>query len=294
MTTAPFRVLIAVDGSPAATAALDTARRFPWPASMHPLAVAVRGGGLLPPSPAPHAWAWSQDLALHIADHACRRLSTHWEHPEAIVQAGDPETAILAAARKWRARTIVMGWRGHGRFRRLLAGSVSRTVLRDATVPVMIVRTAPRQVRHLLLGLDGSRAAASAVKYLGACHPPTGGKVTIVGVITPVSPPRSGLLATTLAAQIRADVAAHNRREREAATARLARAAESLTRAGWRVRTMLRTGAPLAEMLDAVRHLRADVLVVGAGGPRTLKLGRIGALTQAAVNTCPVPVLVVR
>jgi nucleotide-binding universal stress UspA family protein len=119
-------------------------------------------------------------------------------------------------------------------------------------------------------------------------------KVTIVAVITPVSPPRSGLLATTLAARIRADIAAHNRREREGATARLARAAESLTRAGWRVRTVLRTGAPLAELLDAVRDLRADILVVGAGSPRTLKLGRVGALAQAAVNRCPVPVLVVR
>lgn len=294
MTTAPFRVLIAVDGSPAAMAAIDTARRFPWPESAHPLAVAVRGGGLLPPSPTQHAWAWSQDLAQRIVEHACRRLGSRWEHPDAIVQAGDPETAIPAAARKWHARTIVMGWRGHGRFRRLLAGSVSRTVLRDATVPVLVVRAAPRQVRHLLLGLDGSRAAASAVRYLRACQPPVGGRVTIMGVITPVNPPRSGLLAANLAARIRADITSHNQREREAATARLARAAESLTRAGWRVRTVLRTGAPLAELLDAVRELRADVLVVGAGGPRTLQLGRVGALAQAAVNTCPVPVFVVR
>lgn len=261
---------------------------------MHPVAVTVRGGGLLPPAPAQYAWAWSDDLARHIVDDACRRLGTKWEHPDAIVNAGDPDAAILDAARTWRARTIVIGWRGHGRFRRLLAGSVSRTVLQDATVPVMVVRAAPRQVRHLLLGLDESRAAASAVKYLRACHPPAGGKVTIVAVITPVSPPRSGLLATTLAARIRADIAAHNRREREGATARLARAAESLTRAGWRVRTVLRTGAPLAELLDAVRDLRADILVVGAGSPRTLKLGRVGALAQAAVNRCPVPVLVVR
>ncbi len=294
MTTSPFRILVAVDGSPAAMAAIDTARRFPWPEGAQPTALVVRGGGLVPPSSSQKAWAWSQDLALSIADHACKRLAARWDEPDALVRDGDPEAAILAAARQRRARAIVMGWRGHGRFRRLLAGSVSRAVLRTAPVPVLVVRNAPRTVRHIVVAVDGSSAAARAVRYLKACAPPKGGRVTLVAVITPVMPPRTGMLTTELASRIRADIAVHNASERTAARRRLERAAAVLKQAGWRVRSVLRTGAPLAEILDAVRDGHADVLVVGAGGSRTLRLGRVGAVTDAAVNRCPVPILVVR
>lgn len=294
MSRTPFRILIAVDGSPTATAALDTARRFPWPDNALPVAVVARGGGLVPPLAAQKTWAWSQELAISIADHACKRLASRWEEPEAHIEDGNPETAIVAAARRKGARAIVVGWRGHGTFRRLLAGSVSRAVLRSAPIPVMVVHRAPRQVRHIVLALDGSTTAARAVRFLKACTPPTGGRVTIVAVVTHVMPPRTGMLTTEIASRIRADIAAHNAQERAGAKQRLQRAAASLKQAGWRVRTVIRTGAPLAEVLDAVGDVHADVLMVGAGGSRTLRLGRIGALTEAAVNRCPVPVLVVR
>lgn len=294
MSQTPFRILIAVDGSPTATAALDTARRFPWPGHALPVALVARGGGLVPPLAAQKTWAWSQELAISIAEHACQQLATRWKAPEAHIEDGHPETAILAAARRKSARAIVVGWRGHGTFRRLLAGSVSRAVLRSAPVPVMVVQRAPRQVRHIVQALDGSPTAARAVRFLKACTPSKGGRVTVVAVVTHVMPPRTGMLTRELASRIRADIAAHNAQERAAAKQRLQRAAEGLKRAGWRVRTVMRTGAPLAEILDAVDDVRADALVVGAGGSRTLKLGRIGSLTEAAVNRCPVPVLVVR
>ena len=47
---------------------------------------------------------------------------------------------ILDEARKWRADLIVMGTHGRRGFNRLLLGSDAERVLRDAPVPVLLVR----------------------------------------------------------------------------------------------------------------------------------------------------------
>ncbi len=48
--------------------------------------------------------------------------------------------AILADARKWRADVIVVGTHGRRGLNRLLLGSDAERVLREATVPVLLVR----------------------------------------------------------------------------------------------------------------------------------------------------------
>jgi len=59
---------------------------------------------------------------------------------------------------------LVIEWRGHGRFRRLLMGSVSRAVLRRAETPVLVVRRGSRRVSHLAVGGDGSAASDRAIR----------------------------------------------------------------------------------------------------------------------------------
>ena len=48
---------------------------------------------------------------------------------------------ILAEAKKWRAHAIVMGTHGRRGLNRLLLGSDAEHVLREAEVPVLLVRT---------------------------------------------------------------------------------------------------------------------------------------------------------
>jgi nucleotide-binding universal stress UspA family protein len=47
---------------------------------------------------------------------------------------------ILEYAEQFGANAIVMGTHGRGGLRRLFMGSVAETVLREATVPVIVVR----------------------------------------------------------------------------------------------------------------------------------------------------------
>lgn len=51
----------------------------------------------------------------------------------------DAGRAILALARESRADLIVMGCYGHSRFREMLLGGASRTLLRTSTVPLLML-----------------------------------------------------------------------------------------------------------------------------------------------------------
>jgi nucleotide-binding universal stress UspA family protein len=130
--------------------------------------------------------------AVGIAANTRRRLTGRWPDVEVSIVDKPPVAAILAEARRLRAGAIVMGWRAHGAFRRLLVGSVSRDVLRQASCPVLIVRRRPRRVRSFVVGIDGSTNARRAVRFLAALPPPRGGGMTVVRSEEPMPMPRDG------------------------------------------------------------------------------------------------------
>lgn len=153
----PQRILAAVDDSDATAPVLEwtraLVRRFDARATVlfviaPPLASpgpAASAGGLAAMAPPPaterelREWAmeWlgerigSDDAGAHIA-------------PAVLV--GYPAAAILAEAEARGSELIVLGSRGHGPVRRLVLGSVSSAVLRDANRPVLVI--APGAERH--------------------------------------------------------------------------------------------------------------------------------------------------
>ena len=63
---------------------------------------------------------------------------------EIVVTQGDAADCILAEAAARRVDLIVMGYHARGRLEEAIVGSVSRSVLRRASVPVLLVRLPER------------------------------------------------------------------------------------------------------------------------------------------------------
>ena len=140
-------IVVATDGSTAATAALDEAIAIAkgtgdqlvvitvWRALQGDFGLAYPSGALLNElldAERDHAEASLEDAAARAraADvSVVTRLAT-----------GDPAERICAFADEIDARMIAMGTHGYGTVASLLLGSVSGEVLRKSTRPVLVVR----------------------------------------------------------------------------------------------------------------------------------------------------------
>ncbi len=287
------RILIATDGSPSAQAALATAVKFPWSASARARAVVAHPDSLTGASA--DARAGLVPIAEATANSARRVLTSRWGKAEIISLDERPVDAILAEARRFNASVIVLGWRGHGTFQRLLAGSVSRTVAAQAKCPVLVVREAPRAVRRVVLGFDGCPNAKRALDFLCSLEPTPGSRVVLVNVVEPVSVPASASrLPASVRGHIRRGASAVNEERHRKAQETLDAAVPQLIRCGWAVKREVRVGASLVNVLGAADDHRADVLVLGARASSGVERALLGSVANGAMDRSSVPVLLVR
>lgn len=287
------RILIASDGSLPSQAAIATAVKFPWPASSRARVVVSRFPWKLAVSAQARA---AIEKTFEAAAAATRRtLTRRWPDSKAVVIDAPPAEAILAEAERFKASLIVIGWRGHGTFRRLLAGSVSRSVAANAQCPVLVVREAATAVRRFVVGFDGGPNAARALEFLSSLDPQRGSRVVLVNVVEPTVVPASvGHLPSSIRAPIYAEVAALNKERLHQGHATVAGGAARLRRSGWTAKSEVHSGAPLASLLKAVEVHRADVLVLGARATSGLERALLGSVANGALDRSPVPVLLAR
>jgi nucleotide-binding universal stress UspA family protein len=145
-----------------------------------------------------------------------------------------------------------------------------------------------------VIGVDGSAKARRAVEFAARLTPGRGAGATVVGVVELMAIPTAGLLPPSVKETVRKELASLNVKEVRRARRDVERAATRLRRAGWRVRMEVRSGAPVAELLNVVEEHRSDLLIVGARATRGLERVLLGSVAEGALNRSRVPVLVVR
>ncbi len=135
------RILVALDGSDMAEAAIADALQMAHPDSTLLLvraaqAQAVPGATLLDDIQAVHeAEGYLAALKASLEKGGSRPIQTH-------VWYGAPASVIVEAARVNRADVIVMSTHGRSGLGRLVFGSVAESVLRGTRVPILLVRPA--------------------------------------------------------------------------------------------------------------------------------------------------------
>jgi nucleotide-binding universal stress UspA family protein len=145
-------ILVATDGSAAATAALDAAIELAREGG-HRIAVltvwrALQGDfGLAYPSTAMLGDLLEAERthAEETLAQARRRAVTAGVEVVTRLDTGDPAERICACARELDARMVAMGTHGYGGMMSLLVGSVSAEVIRKVGRPVLVVHDADEQ-----------------------------------------------------------------------------------------------------------------------------------------------------
>lgn len=144
-----MHILIGMDDSPHALAALEFVKTMVWPRGTRALVVgAVRpmvGAYLEAYVPAPdYALEIEEDQTRHFKDvtgRAEQQLRAAGIEAEARVVRGDAREALIETARAEHSDLIVVGSHGRSGFSKLLIGSVASHVVSHAPCNVLVVKT---------------------------------------------------------------------------------------------------------------------------------------------------------
>ena len=306
-----MKILIASDGSECSDAAIIDLRRAGLPAAaealvfsvaqispqveMVPSGVEMAGPGMI----FPQQWE-SKELIDHqlkqaqsFAAEAAGRLRLDfpgWHiNTESWADAAWP--AIVRQAHAWNPDLIVVGSHGRSGLNRLVIGSVSERVLHHVKCSVRISRHhlhLPERAIRVLVGVDGSDNARTAVQAVAARNWPPGTEARAVGVLDARIPIAA---ATTLEGCIPSAMEDEYRRRMSEA---VHEAAEVLAKPGLVASHQVLFGEPGKVLLEEAEKWAADSVFVGARGLNILERFLLGSVSTAVASHARCSVEVVR
>lgn len=200
---------------------------------------------------------------------------------------GEPRKAILEYAANNGIDAIVMGTRGRRGVGRLLLGSVTESVVRDATVPVLVVRGASEVKRRypfetILVPTDGSVHAEVALERALAIARHDDATVHVLSVVD----------VTPAAIDDRNDL----RLERLENYARdvVDDAIAAAEKSSVDTVSTVQYGSIDKQIRTYADEIDADLIVMGTHGRSGLDRLLLGSATERVLRTAKTPVLTVR
>jgi nucleotide-binding universal stress UspA family protein len=137
----PIRIVIGVDGSSYAEAAVDAVARRAWPAGTLARIVAVPDLMMMA------AIRWLEEIkeaeqasANKIVEASAEKLRRAGLSVSTLIKEGDPKYILVDEAEQWGADSIFLGARGLRAIERFLIGSVSTAVASRAGCSVEVIR----------------------------------------------------------------------------------------------------------------------------------------------------------
>jgi len=295
-----MKILIAYDGSSHADVAIDDLQWAGLPDNSEaivlsavewPTTQAIRSWGMVETDFSPE-WLERVAAAERLAQAGCDRLRKHFPQWDIRLETSqdNPSVSILDRAIRWPADLIVVGTHGRSALARVVLGSVSSKLVREAPCSVRVARSS----RHdgpirLLIGNDGSPEAEAAVDQICARCWPVGTEVRILAV--------HELLLATNAERIAIDPRLYDEMS-ESEHSRLKgvvnNSAEKLRGAGLVVSPIVAEGIPTETLMEQARDWNASTIFIGARGLGRVERLLLGSVSSATVAHAPCTAEVVR
>jgi nucleotide-binding universal stress UspA family protein len=208
--------------------------------------------------------------------------------PQLAVCEGRAPDSILAFAREQKIDLIVMGTHGRRGFDRLMLGSATDRVMRQASCPVLAVCKPTRDavaanagehhVHHLsriLMCTDFSENSARALDYAISVTEEYDAELTLMHVVEQVpSPAKTEEVIGTCTRQLDKLVPAQKCKN-------------------LRIRTAVRIGKPYQSIIAYAQEAATDLISMGVRGAGALDRAVFGSTTYRVIQLGPCPVLAV-
>lgn len=303
---APFRVLLAIDGSVHSAAAINLAIELIQPRGtmVHVMAVV------------PERWSLAglHEEARQLAGETLERMrqidraaaeglvtrtveDLHTRHLEvaAEVVAGRSADVILKRAAEQPIDLIMIGAKGLGAPAEYRLGSTAHKLAHEANCSVLIARPPERrQILNVVLAADGSADADRAASLLCNLALPTWTEITVVGV-------------AEMSVGIPADAGDYEHRRPtadvpeavrqvllDAAESRISAVLAHLQRCHAPVRSAIRYGNVARQIIASAEEQDADLIVIGARSPTHGVSHGLGSVADQVIKYAPCSVLIAR
>ncbi len=282
----PLKVLLAVDGSEHARAAVALLRDLPLPAGS-----AIDTRAVLIPREA----GFRYNPLTEALQHASQTLA----HPDLQVTAdllsGYPAEQLMAHADEHRPDLIVMGAQGLRATLGILLGGVAQQIVEHAACPVLVVRAPYDKLERILAAADGSPCGRQALAYLARFPLPSGASVEVIHVVPPLPVYIDlGEIPIRLTPAMTESLARQAEEEQRQGEALLAESLEVLKAAGMPARSVLRRGDAATEIIEQRKESGADLIVAGVCGFSQLKGLRLGNVARKLVHYAGCSVLLTK
>jgi len=200
-----------------------------------------------------------------------------------LLTIGQPHREITRAAQQRSADLVVLGAMGEHPAREFFLGSTAERVIREVDLPVLVVRSRPREMyRHVVAPMDMS-VHGPAVAQLARGIAPAARLILIHAFEVPFE----GKLH--FAGVSEADIFRYRQEERQYALAALQSMAQSLEN---RPDVRVEHGMPEAVIPALLHELSADLAVVGKHGSSEVVELLLGSMTKHLLREAACDVLV--
>ena len=211
---------------------------------------------------------------------------------------GDPAAAILFAADREDVGLISMATHGRSGLGRAFLGSVAETIVAGATQPIVLTRSVrwsnplkPQPFKRILVALDGTTFAETAVGYLVRSGLGRTGEVLLLRAIAPEQAPTPGsmLPPEEIARALRLAQEHTEWRRNEAEEYLRAMCVERLGDRNWKVAVPL--DDPASGILAATGENGADLIMLATHARHGLDRLVHGSVAHAVLMRAETPVL---
>lgn len=293
--TKPIRILLAVDGSEHAYAAVELIRNLPMPVGSEITLVAV----LVPRDAANHAGL----QAVLEQSQSTLKLKKDGVVVKTELLVGYPGEMLSEFADQYQPDLIALGAKGLRATLGILLGGVAQQMVEYARCPVLIVRAPYRGIKRILLVTDGSEHSQRALKYLSQFPLPKEAEVYVMHVLPPLYTPemivRSWPIGTEVLPPIstqEAEEITSKQAEAEEAQGKtlLKHSLEALKQHGIEASSVLRRGDAATEIINYAKAQEVQLIVAGSRGLSRIKSWLLGSVSRKLLHYSNVSVLIVK
>ena len=290
----PVKILLAVDGSEHAMAAINLVHDMPLPLDSSIAVTAV----LIPREAGLKAYA-----LRHFLEQTEKKLGDKQAQITTHLITGSPAVEIIQQAHQMQPDLIVMGAKGLRATLGILLGGVAQQVVEYANCPVLVVRAPYEGIRNILLVSDGSRQSETAILYTSRFPFAREARLQLMHVLPPEPSPE--FLSRTWVStgepmfaysipELEEDIAQSIAEEEKQGQVLLAMNKQMLEEKGMDAETVLLRGDAATEILSFAKEKDIDLIIAGSRGLGGFEGWLLGSVSRKLVHYAGCSVLIVK